>query len=154
MNIMNQIKEYIKKGFSEIDATKMAINDAQNFIDQMDNKACDYCNHPLNEVAPTLFCKNHPKPDNAQYVALLILANLLDRRGIKHAIEETGEEHFFSSFTDTLRGNFSPENMASDIIRKAIGLGSFSVEWNGCDDDIQEEIIQEIAGLISKNLKR
>jgi hypothetical protein len=45
MNIKSKIKFYIHKGFSEVDATKMAIEDAQRTIDDMNKKlrkALDY----------------------------------------------------------------------------------------------------------------
>lgn len=45
MNIKSKIKLYMHKGFSEIDATQLAIEDAQRTINDMDkklSKALDY----------------------------------------------------------------------------------------------------------------
>lgn len=45
MNIKSKIKLYMHKGFSEVDATQLAIEDAQKVIRDMDeklSKALDY----------------------------------------------------------------------------------------------------------------
>ncbi len=45
MNIKSKIKFYIHKGFSELDATKMAIEDAQKVINDMDEKLSKTLNY-------------------------------------------------------------------------------------------------------------
>ncbi len=45
MNIKSKIKFYIHKGFSEFDATSMAIQDAQKVINDLDEKLSKTLNY-------------------------------------------------------------------------------------------------------------
>ncbi len=138
---------------SEIELTR---KDLIEMLEAMDSglSYCSYCDEPLNDI--TFFlgseCEHkHKTPDKFEKTAILIHEDLTDRRGIKQAIHENERGHV-SEWIKILQTELEHENMAREIIEKSNDIGSFSNEWDACDNDIQEEIIDTISNIIKNNL--